>query len=140
VNETRPLEAASRRLRRSPGRPRKHPLPPRPTPRTEVSPTPASTSALDAGLVRAPSPAVAAAWLFPPRVLDLEGAARYLSLSTWTVRELRAAGHLPALEVPGIRALRFDRLALDHAVEAWTDQVRPGGEPRRGELRSGGAR
>jgi excisionase family DNA binding protein len=62
---------------------------------------------------------VAAVWLNWPRVLDLDAAARYLSLSTWTVRELRAAGHLPALAVPGIRALRFDRLALDRAVEAW---------------------
>jgi hypothetical protein len=64
-------------------------------------------------------------WLSWPRVLDLEGAARYLNLSTWTVRELRAAGHLPALEVPSVRAgatvrrLLFDRLALDRVVDAW---------------------
>jgi excisionase family DNA binding protein len=62
---------------------------------------------------------VAGLWLFQPRVLDLEGAARYLCLSTWTVRELRAQGHLPALVVPGVRALRFDREALDRAVAAW---------------------
>lgn len=58
-------------------------------------------------------------WLSWPRVLDLDGAARYLNLSTWTVRELRTAGHLPALEVPGVRRLLFDRLALDRVVDAW---------------------
>jgi excisionase family DNA binding protein len=58
-------------------------------------------------------------WLSWPRVLDLETAARYLTLSPWTVRELRAAGALPALAVPGVRALRFDRVALDRAVEGW---------------------
>lgn len=116
-----PLAEASRRLRRPAGRPRTvsrdcNPAPPRP-PRAEVS----GTSAPVAGphSERVPDTAVAVAWLFPPRVFDLEGAARYLSLSTWTVRELRAAGHLPALEVPGVRALRFDREALDRAVTAW---------------------
>ena len=59
-------------------------------------------------------------WRFPPRVLDLEGAAEYLSLSTWTVRELRAAGEVEALTVPGQRVLRFDRRALDDAVDRWS--------------------
>lgn len=71
--------------------------------------------------MRVPEAPVAMVWRFPPRVLDLDGAAAYLSLSTWTVRELRAAGHLPALEVPGVRRLLFDRVALDRAVDAWSN-------------------
>ncbi len=68
---------------------------------------------------RVSEPAVAQMWLSWPRVLDLDAAAQYLTLSTDSVRQLRAAGHLLALAVPGLRVLRFDRLALDHAVETW---------------------
>jgi excisionase family DNA binding protein len=77
--------------------------------------------------MRVPEAGVAIPWRFPPRVLTLEQAAAYLSLSTWTVRELRAAGELQALEVPSVRALRFDRLALDAAVTRWSARQPAGG-------------
>ena len=115
-----PLTEASERLRGKPGRPRtavsRVPQPPR----AEVMPT--SAPLADPPPERAPGAAVADVWLFPPRVLDLEQAARYLGLSTWTVRELRAAGEIPALEVPGVRRLLFDRAILDRVVDGWSER------------------
>jgi excisionase family DNA binding protein len=121
-----PLAEASRRLRGRPGRPRKtaaHPEPPRAQAWRAPAPTPEPLP------VQAPEAAVAAVWLSWPRVLDLDGAAKYLSVSVWTVRALRAAGELEALEVPGQRMLRFDRLALDRAVDAWSARATTDGEP-----------
>ena len=69
-------------------------------------------------------------WRFdPPRVLTLEQAAAYLSVSVWTVRALRSAGELERLVVPGQRMLRFDRLALDAAVDRWSARASANGEP-----------
>src|SRR5713101_5715743 len=48
-----------------------------------------------------------------PRLLDLHGAAQYLSVSEWTIRELKAAGVLPRVRMPlpnggELRKLLFD--------------------------------
>jgi hypothetical protein len=55
--------------------------------------------------------------------LDLAGAAAYLALSPWTVRDLEAAGTLKRVRVPTaageLRKLLFDRADLDRLVEAW---------------------
>jgi hypothetical protein len=112
-----PLADASTRLRGKPGRPPTAlPRPPR-APRARVLRTSAPTP--EPPPERAPEAAVPVLWRFP-RVLDLEGAAAYLSLSPWTVRALRAAGELAALEVPGVRRLLFDRASLDAAVTRWS--------------------
>jgi hypothetical protein len=64
-----------------------------------------------------------------PRLLDVRAAAAYLSVSTWTVRDWVAAGHLVAVELPPLRPregdrgkrrlrrLLFDRAALDKFVD-----------------------
>lgn len=72
-----------------------------------------------------------------PRLLDLQAAADYLSLSTWTVRTLEAAGLLPRIHIPmppedqrrgrngdgsgELRKLLFDRVDLDQCIEKWKD-------------------
>jgi hypothetical protein len=58
-----------------------------------------------------------------PRLLDLRGSAAYLSVSTWTVRDLEAAGILRRvrLPLPGGRELRrllFDVADLNVYVDA----------------------
>lgn len=58
------------------------------------------------------------------RLLDLRVTAGYLGLSTWTVRDLEAAGTLRRVRVPmagggELRKLLFDRHDLDRLVEAW---------------------
>jgi hypothetical protein len=57
-----------------------------------------------------------------PRLLDLQGAAYYLSVSPWTVRDLEAAGVLARVRIPlanggELRKLLFDRQDLDRFVE-----------------------
>ena len=59
-----------------------------------------------------------------PRLLDLHGAAAYLGLSEWTVRDLEHAGILARVRVPlpnqgEVRKILFDRLDLDQCIEAW---------------------
>ena len=61
-----------------------------------------------------------------PRLLDLHGAAAYLGLSEWTLRDLEHAGILPRVRVPlpnqgELRKILFDRLDLDHAIEVWKE-------------------
>jgi hypothetical protein len=61
-----------------------------------------------------------------PRLLDLEAAATYLSVSPWTVRDLEAKGVLPRVRVPlpdggELRKLLFDRADLDRLIDAWKD-------------------
>ena len=57
----------------------------------------------------------------PPRLLDLDGAAAYLGVSPWVVRDLEHAGRLPRvrLDLGGrqIRKLLYDREALDRLVD-----------------------
>lgn len=61
-----------------------------------------------------------------PRLLDLEAAALYLGVSSWTVRDLEAAGTLRRVRVPlpnggELRKLLFDRQDLDLLIERWKD-------------------
>jgi hypothetical protein len=61
-----------------------------------------------------------------PRLLDLDAAATYLSVSPWTVRDLEAAGVLPRVRVPlpdgrELRKLLFDKADLDRLIGAWKD-------------------
>jgi hypothetical protein len=95
---TLPLAAASIRLRGKPGRPRNG---------TRI-------------VVDAPSASAASG--NAPRLLDVRAAAEYLSVSTWTIRDLEAAGELQRVRLPlpgyrEVRRLLFDRLDLDRLVE-----------------------
>jgi hypothetical protein len=63
-----------------------------------------------------------------PRLLDLDTAAAYLSMSSWTIRDLEAAGVLPRVRVPlpdgrELRKLLFDRADLDRLIGAWKDSA-----------------
>jgi hypothetical protein len=65
-----------------------------------------------------------------PRLLTVNQAARYLSVSTWTIRDWTAADLLPTVQLPPLRAregdrpkarlrrLLFDRVDLDAFVDA----------------------
>ncbi len=61
-----------------------------------------------------------------PRLLDLEGAAKYLGVSEWTVRSLEWEGVLPRVRIPNgkggeIRKLLFDVRDLDRLVDRSKD-------------------
>jgi len=91
-----PLAAAAERLRGKPGRPRKPTIP---------------TSAVER---------------VPPRLLDLDGAAQYLAVSAWTIRDLEARGTLRRVRIPlpgdrEVRKLLFDRDDLDTLIARWKD-------------------
>lgn len=63
-----------------------------------------------------------------PRLLDLEAAATYLSVSPWTIRDLEAKRVLPRVRVPlpdggELRKLLFDKADLDRLIDAWKDSV-----------------
>jgi hypothetical protein len=111
-----PLAAASARLRRKPGRPKKewsasitggaYPG----TPRSNNS---------NSGAV-----AYEVVSHIPPRLLDLKAAAAYLGVSPWTVRDLEANGTLRRISIPlgagrDLRKLLFDRQDLDQLVDSW---------------------
>jgi excisionase family DNA binding protein len=81
---TLPLAAASARLRKRPGRPRK-------------ILTPEAQAAHDAVQRDRQQERLAAS---PRRLLDVAQAALYLGVSTWTVRDLIAAGRLPIVRLP----------------------------------------
>ena len=92
-----PLAAASERLRGKPGRPRK----PAPDP---VAPIAAAAAGL------------------PPRLLDVGGAAAYLNVSSWSIRDLIASGRLPRVRLPlggdrELRRLLVDVRDLDNLVD-----------------------
>jgi len=60
----------------------------------------------------------------PARLLELEGAAAYLGVSPWTIRDLEAAGTIKRVRVPlaqgrELRKLLFDKMDLDRLIEAW---------------------
>jgi excisionase family DNA binding protein len=57
-----------------------------------------------------------------PRLLDVEAAAVYLSVSPWTIRDLVAAGELHRVRLPvggqrEVRRLLLDRRDLDRLVD-----------------------
>jgi hypothetical protein len=61
-----------------------------------------------------------------PRLLNVDGTAEYLAVSTWTVRDLEAGGHLPRVRLPlpggkDIRKLLYDRADLDRLIERSKD-------------------
>jgi hypothetical protein len=63
-----------------------------------------------------------------PRLLSLDAAAAYLSMSPWTIRDLEAQGVLPRVRVPlprggELRKLLFDRADLDRLIGAWKETV-----------------
>ena len=62
-----------------------------------------------------------------PRLLDLQGAATYLGLSAWTVRDLEQSGILARVRIPlpnagELRKLLFDRSDLDQLIERWKER------------------
>jgi hypothetical protein len=107
MSEPLPLAAASHRLRGKPGRPR-------------VSKAPAPIGAREtAQTSAAPVPA-----LCPSRLLDLDAAGAYLAVSSWTVRDLIAAGTLARVRIPlrnggELRKVLLDREDLDRLVAGW---------------------
>ncbi len=112
-----PLAAASQRLRRSPGRPRKSPDTGQ-VPGTSSAGTRVSTGAANSALVSQTT----------ARLLDLSAAASYLGVSTWTVRDLEATGTLRRVRIPTagqgeLRKLLFDRTDLDRLIDAWKDSA-----------------
>jgi len=64
------------------------------------------------------------------RLLDLHGAAAYLGVSYWTVRDLVFAGELPSVKLPSprardgrrIRRTLIDREDLDRLIERWKER------------------
>jgi hypothetical protein len=102
-SEARPLEAANRRLRGQPGRPR-----------TRPARAPAVT--VDVSIVRP----------LHPRLLDVMGAAAYLSVSPDVIRDLDARGALRRVRLPGaagadLRRVLFDVRDLDALVDRSRD-------------------
>jgi hypothetical protein len=75
------------------------------------------------------TPVAADAPVVKPRLLNVRDAARYLSVSPWTIRDWVAAGILEPVHLPALRAregdrpkarlrrLLFDRAALDAFVD-----------------------
>lgn len=109
MSEDRPLYDARRR----PGRPRKHAVPD--TSRVDASKQP-----------KVSGRALVSVAPVLPRLLDLHGAALYLGVSGWTVRDLEGNGTLKRVRVPlpnggELRKLLFDRAELDRLIEAWKD-------------------
>lgn len=116
-----PLAAASRRLR-GPSSSRS----------ASRSPAPGARQQLKAGLepripaTSAPRPLAreTSGPALVPRLLGIEDAAVYLSLSSWTVRDMIAGGELRpvALQAAGkpVRRLLLDRLELDALVDQLT--------------------
>ena len=109
------LAAASQRLRRRPGRPRK-------------AASGQDGSMLDAGsrMTSGRERSALAQGASAPRLFDLHATAAYLGVSAWTVRDLDAAGVLRRVRVPlpnggELRKLLFDRTDLDRLIEAWKD-------------------
>ena len=61
-----------------------------------------------------------------PRLLDVVGAAKYLGVSLWTIRDLDAAGHLARVRLPlGVKEIRrvlYDRADLDLLIDRSKDR------------------
>ena len=112
MSEPLPLALASQRLRRRPGRPRKV---------AGAVASQASAPRATPPLTRPPDRTVAEVWPVPPRLMGLKDAARYCSVSTWTVRGWLGAGRLARVRLPGaaggdLERLLVDRLDLDRLV------------------------
>jgi Helix-turn-helix domain len=120
--EPLPLAAAQARLGR-PGRPRAQSqgtVPARTGPSTAQ---PRDSAKPDRG--SAPDHETSA---LPGRLLDVYDAARYLSVSSWSIRDLCAAGRLPRVRLPLAgdrekRRLLFDLRDLDTLIERSKDRT-----------------
>lgn len=55
----------------------------------------------------------------PKRLLSITEAAVELGISSWTLRDLIAAGRIRAVQPPGVRRIWLDRRDIDKAIEAW---------------------
>ena len=113
---TLPLAAAAERLRREPGRPRKN--------AGEKTDEEIKAERAERRLARQ----AAQLLNLTPRLLDLDGAARYLSCSTWTIRGLIDSKVLQRVTIPtgtesgrDIRRVLLDRLQLDELVLRWQE-------------------
>ena len=111
-----PLAAAAERLRGKPGRPRKA------SPAPACGHTPGTLASRDR-VNDGPASSALASQATAPRLLDVAGAAAYLSVSSWTIRDLLAAGRLPRVRLPlaGDRECRrvlLDRADLDRLIDA----------------------
>lgn len=65
-----------------------------------------------------------------PRLLSVEAAAQYLSVSSWSIRDYVASGRLPAVQLPAprgqgrtIRRVLIDRADLDALVDRWKERT-----------------
>ena len=108
-----PLAAAALRLRGRPGRPRLHP----------VSGQSAGKVAPQVRDKAAPVGRPLVPQATAPRLLDVEAAAGYLVISTWTIRAMIDAGTMRPVRLPldggrELRRLLLDRLDLDRVIEA----------------------
>ena len=56
------------------------------------------------------------------RLLDLKAAELYSGISAWTLRDLIASGHLPAVRPPRLRRVWIDRADLDRAIADWKER------------------
>jgi hypothetical protein len=132
VSTSLPLAAAQARLGK-PGRPRTRPL--EPPANGDRSVTGPSRTRMKSGEDRRALATQASALL--PRLLSIQAAAGYLSLSEDVVLELLEAGTFQRVIVPApvtakrrggvIRKVLLDRLQLDAAVTAWTRPSGTGG-------------
>lgn len=112
-----PLAAAAKRLRRRPGRLRK-------AQGAESAQAPqagAPAQGVDSLGARGGTP-VPMLCPVTRRLLDSEGAAQYLGVSSWTIRDLEASGHLPRVRLPlpggkEVRKLLYDRADLDRLID-----------------------
>jgi len=52
-----------------------------------------------------------------PRLLTLKGAAEYLGLTIWAIRERIWAGQIPVVRFPKGRKMYLDRLDLDNFIQ-----------------------
>jgi hypothetical protein len=119
VNDQLPLAAASIRLRRRPGRPRKN----GDSPVTPAAEVPMVTSA-DVGALASPA--------IVPRLLTVDQAAAYLGLGPDTVYELVTRGVLRRVRIPApptmkrggheLRKILLDRQDLDAQIDAWRER------------------
>jgi hypothetical protein len=139
----RPLAAASRRLHRPAGRPRKAPVPepdrgfgnhgPAPAPAREAA---IATSC--SRLVAEPTADASPVLPLRPRLVDLAGAAAYMVVKPWHVRDLIRSGALARVSVPlgpdrrgrradgRLRRVLVDVDDLDQLVAAWKVDARAG--------------
>jgi excisionase family DNA binding protein len=113
---TPPLAAAAARLRRRPGRPRKHPQPVTfpVTLRTAKQNDPKNRH-----VARSEARSPVHQTSVPPRLLGVRAAGEYLGVSRFTIRNMLRDTRLRAVVVPGVNRVLVDRVELDLLIEGW---------------------